>query len=149
MQVFVIHYLILNSLLAMNRLSVESSHLLRQPIINETSRQSLRQRENNSCSKSCKHVCLPSKAAILMIFWTVAVGAAYNFVLLVAAALTYELPLSSDIGNIISANHCLCHTGICYYVLCTEWVYCWCLLWVTKVVVIVCGRFVLCTYFCD
>ena len=91
----------------MNRLSTESSRLLRQPIINETSilSQSLRQQENNSCSKSCKHVCLPSKAAILMIFWTVAVGAAYNFVLLVAAALTYGWPLSSDIS--ISANHCL------------------------------------------
>ena len=87
----------------MNRrqLSTESSRLLQQPIINEPSPQS--QQESSTCS--CKHLCLPSKAAILMIFWAAAVGAVYTHVLLVTAVLIDTNPLSSDIS--ISANVCL------------------------------------------
>ena len=65
--------------------STELSHLLQQPIINEPSQVERRQRETSSCP--CKHFCLPSKAAILIILWTAAVGAVYNFVLLVAVVI--------------------------------------------------------------
>ena len=85
----------------MNRLSTESSRLLQQPVINEASPQS--QLKSSTCS--CKYLCLPSKAAILMIFWAAAVGAVYSHVLLVTAALIDTNPLSSDIS--ISANDCL------------------------------------------
>ena len=69
----------------MNQLSTESSHLLQRPDINEPSPQlqgEQSQQGNSTCSS--KHLCLPSKAAILIILWTAAVGAVYNFVLLMA-----------------------------------------------------------------
>ena len=84
-----------------HRLSTESSRLLQQPVINEPSPQS--QQESSTCS--CKHLCLPSKAAILMIFWAAAVGAVYNSVLLVTAVLIDTKSLSPEIS--ISANVCL------------------------------------------
>ena len=62
--------------------STESSHLLQQPVINEPSQAEHRQR--GSSTFSYKHLCLPSKAAIFIILWTVAVAeAVYHFVLLV------------------------------------------------------------------
>ena len=71
----------------MNQLSTESSHLLQRPEsdINERSQGEQNQQGSSTCS--CKHLCLPSKAAILIILWTAAVGAVYNFVLLVAVVL--------------------------------------------------------------
>ena len=66
----------------MNQLPTESSHLLQRPDINEGE-----QNQQGSSTYSCKHVCLPSKAAILIILWTAAVGAMYNFILLVAVVL--------------------------------------------------------------
>ena len=88
----------------MNELPTESSHLLHHPVINGPSpRESpRRQQESSTC---CKHFCLPSKAAILVIFWTAAVGIVYNSVLLVTVAVTDIEPLSPDIS--ISANYCL------------------------------------------
>ena len=83
----------------MNRLPTESSSLLRQPVINEASIQN--QQES---SYSCKHLCLPSKAAILMIFWTVAVGMVYNLVLLLAVAFVYTHPLSISFDISLSFN---------------------------------------------
>ena len=85
----------------MNRLSTESSRLLQQPVINEASPQS--QLKSSTCS--CKYLCLPSKAAILMIFWAAVVGAVYNFVILVTVVIIDTKPLSPDIS--ISANDCL------------------------------------------
>ena len=82
-----------------HQLSTESSHLLQQPIINESSPQSQQE------SPRSTHLCLPSKAAILLIFWTAVVGAVYNHVLLVTALLIDINPLSPDIS--ISANDCL------------------------------------------
>ena len=75
----------------MNRLPTESSHLLHQRAISETSPQG---QWENSCS--CKHFCLPSKAAILMIFWTAAVGAVYNLVLVLAVTLVDTNPISPE-----------------------------------------------------
>ena len=86
--------------MVMNRSCTESNCLLQQPVYNELSQQ--RQQES-PCS--CKHLCLPSKAAILMIFWTVAVGTTYNLVLLLTVMLVDTRPLSPDIS--ISANDCL------------------------------------------
>ena len=88
----------------MNELPTESSHLLHHPVINgPSSRDSpRRQQESSIC---CKHFCLPSKAAILVIFWIAAVGTVHNSVLLVTVAFTDMKPLSPDIS--ISANYCL------------------------------------------
>jgi hypothetical protein len=55
----------------------------------------------------CKHLCLPSKAAILIIFWTAAVGIVYNSVVLVAVVIIDTKPLSSQTDISISANDCL------------------------------------------
>ena len=86
----------------MNRLPIESSCLLCQQAINEPSPSQGQQ--ENACS--CKHLCLPSKAAILIIFWTAVVGAVYNLVLLLAVVGVDTNPLFSyDIS--ISANECL------------------------------------------
>ena len=38
----------------------------------------------------CKFLCVPSKAAILIIIWTATVGMLYNFLLRIAVALTYS-----------------------------------------------------------
>ena len=80
----------------MNELSTESSHLLHYPAINDSeaspSPQLRQQVSSRSCS--CKHLCLPSKAAILIIFWTA-----------VAAVLVDTHPMSPDIS--ITANDCL------------------------------------------
>ena len=83
----------------MNQLPTESSSLLCHPVINETS---LQNQQKSSCS--CKHLCLPSKAAILMIFWTAAVGMVYNLVLLLAVALVYTRPLSISSNISLSIN---------------------------------------------
>ena len=85
----------------MNQLSTESSRLLQQPVISEASPQS--QLKSSTCS--CEYLCLPSKAAILMIFWAAVVGAVYNFVILVTVVIVDTKPLSPDIS--ISANECL------------------------------------------
>ena len=88
----------------MNELPTESSHLLHHPVINRPSPRDSprRQQESSTC---CKFFCLPSKAAILVIFWTAAVGIVYNSVLLVTAAVIDTKPLSPDIS--ITANYCL------------------------------------------
>ena len=88
----------------MNELPTESSHLLHHPVINGSSPRDSprRQQESSTC---CKHFCLPSKAAILVIFWTAAVGIVHNSVLLVTVAVTDAKPLSPDIS--ITANYCL------------------------------------------
>ena len=90
----------------MNRSSTESSHLLRQSATNESDSLQQRQRENiNLCPcRTYKHLCLPSKTAMLL-FWTAAVGTVYNLVLLLAVMLVDTHPLSPDIS--ISANDCL------------------------------------------
>ena len=87
----------------MNRVSIESSRLLQQPVINEALKLPQSQQESLTCS--CKYLCLPSKAAILMIFWAAAVGAVYNSVMLVTVVIVDTKPLSPDIS--ISANDCL------------------------------------------
>ena len=87
--------------MAMNQLSTESSCLLQQPVINEATPQSLQER--STCS--CKHLCIPSKAAILMIFWAAVVGAVYNSVILVTVVIVDTKPLAPNIS--ISANDCL------------------------------------------
>ena len=84
----------------MIRSFIESSCLLQQPVYNEPLQQGW---QESSCS--CKHLCLPFKAAILTIFWTVAVGTTYNLVLLLTVMLVDTRPLSPDIS--ISANDCL------------------------------------------
>ena len=38
----------------------------------------------------CKVLCLPSKAAILIIIWTATIGILYNFLLVIAVAVTYS-----------------------------------------------------------
>ena len=88
----------------MEELPTESSHLLHHPVINGPSPRDSprRQQESSTC---CKHFCLPSKAAILVIFWTAAVGILHNSVLLVTVAIIDTKPLSPDIS--ISANYCL------------------------------------------
>ena len=90
----------------MNR-STESSHLLRQSATNESDSLQQRQRENiNLCPcRTCKLLCLPSKAAMLLLFWTAAVGTMYNLVLFLAVMFVDIHPLSPDIS--ISANDCL------------------------------------------
>ena len=90
----------------MNR-STESSRLLRQSATSESDSLQQRQRENvNLCPcRTCKLLCLPSKAAMLLLFWTAAVGTVYNLVLLLAVMLVATHPLSPDIG--ISATDCL------------------------------------------
>ena len=57
---------------------------------------------HRACMKSlsCKHLCLPSNTAILMIFWTVAVGTTNNLVLLLTAMLVDTRPLSPDVRMI-------------------------------------------------
>ena len=65
-------------------MTTESSHLLQRPDINEPSQDEQSQQGSSTCSCIRKHLCLPSKAAILIILWTAAVGAVYNFVLLMA-----------------------------------------------------------------
>ena len=83
----------------MSQPSTESSHLLQQPVVNEPSQAEHRQRRSSTFS--CKHFCLPSKAAILIILWTAAVGAVYNLVLLVAAGTMITTnPLYSDISTV-------------------------------------------------
>ena len=85
--------------------TVELSHLLYHPVINdpEASSPSPQRRQESSCS--CKHLCLPSKAAILIIFWTAVVGTVYNVVLILAAVIADTWSLSPDIS--ISANYYL------------------------------------------
>ena len=86
----------------MNRLPTESSRLLCQQAINEPSPS--QDQQENACS--CKHLCLPSKPAILIIFWTAVVGAVYNLVLLLAVVIVDRNQLFSyDIS--LSANECL------------------------------------------
>ena len=81
--------------------STESSHLLQQPAINEPSQAEHRKR--GSLTFSCKHFCLPSKAAILIILWTAAVGAVYNLVLLVVAGIMVAAnPLYPDSSIILN-----------------------------------------------
>ena len=91
---------------AMNKLPTESSHLLHHPVINEPSPWESPRRQQES-STHCKHFCFPSKAAILVIFWTAAVGIVHNSVLLATVAVTSTdaKSLSPDIS--ISANYCL------------------------------------------
>ena len=86
---------------AMNKLPTESSHLLHHPVINEPSPRESPRRQQES-STHCKHFCFPSKAAILVIFWTAAVGIVHNSVLLMTVAVTDAKSLSPDIS--ISAN---------------------------------------------
>ena len=58
----------------------ESSHLLVNAASEEDSSQLQRKSVCISCPPS-KHLCLPSKAAILILLWTIVVGALYyNFV---------------------------------------------------------------------
>ena len=93
----------------MNRLPTESSRLLRQRAINEPSPSQGQQ--ENPCS--CKHLCLPSKPAILIIFWTAVVGAVYNLVLLLAVVIVDTNPLFSyDIST--SANECLPYVTLAF-----------------------------------
>ena len=88
----------------MNRQPTESSRLLCQQAVNEPLLSQGQQKSSKTCSY--KYLCLPSKAAILIIFWTVVVGAVYNLVLLLAVAIVDTNPLfSHDIS--ISANECL------------------------------------------
>ena len=84
--------------MAMSQQPTESSHLLRQQ------GNSLPRRWESSLSV-CSQLCLPSKAAILIIFWTAIVGATYHFVLLTAAALIDAITLIPDAS--ISVNDCL------------------------------------------
>ena len=90
----------------MNELPTESSHLLHHPAPRESPQ---RQQESSMC---CKDFCLPSKAAILVIFWTAAVGIVHNSVLLVTVAVTDAKPLSPDIS--ISANYCLTYAILAF-----------------------------------
>ena len=75
----------------------ETSYLLRQPVDEKSHLKSFQQ--------FCKHVCLPSKAAILVLLWTVMVGAVYSFVLITAAVLIFSKSESSSIS--ISINDSL------------------------------------------
>jgi peptide/histidine transporter 3/4 len=70
---------------AMDQLPTESTHLLQQPDIDILSKIEHRQQGSSTCF--CNHFCLPSKAAILIILWTAAVGAVYNFVLLMTVVI--------------------------------------------------------------
>ena len=91
----------------MNGLPTESSHLLYHPVINdpEASSPSPQRRQDSSIICSCKHLCLPSKAAILILFWTAVVDTVYNVVLILAAVIADTWSLSPDIS--ISANYYL------------------------------------------
>ena len=93
----------------MDKLPTESSHLLHHPVINEPSFSPQRQQES-SCA--CKHLCLPSKAAILMIFWTAVVGVVHNLVLILAFVLVDTRPLSPGIS--ISANDYLLYAILAF-----------------------------------
>ena len=83
----------------MNELPTESSHLLHHPVINDS------EASSPSESPQCKHLCLPSKAAVLILFWTAVVGTVYNVVLILAAVIADTWSLSPDIS--ISANYYL------------------------------------------
>ena len=75
--------------------NLESTSLLHQPISKSPN---IDERKKNPC----QHFCLPSKSAILILFWTAAVGTVYHSVLISTAGLIYSKTESSDVS--ISTN---------------------------------------------
>ena len=71
----------------------ESSCLL--PPINDPLSSSRRQKKRD---RFCTHLCLPSKAAILILFWTAAVGTAYYTVLFASVTFIDGIPITSTVG---------------------------------------------------
>ena len=91
----------------MNQQPTESSRLLRQRALSVPLPHGHWKK-----SRSCQHLCLPSKAAILIIFWTAFVGTLYNYVLLLAATIVDTTQISPD--NSISANAYLPYTILAF-----------------------------------
>ena len=74
--------------------SSEMTHLLIDSASTRADSPSLRQIRVRICSQS-KHLCLPSKAAILILFWTGTVGVMYHVLIGLAAALFVIYPYTN------------------------------------------------------
>ena len=109
----------------------ESSHLL----VNTASEDSSSLLQWKSVCISCppsKHLCLPSKAAILILLWTIIVGATYHNLVGLSALLILSNPINSQCYLVRIWASTICHTGYSHDVLSSEWVHCWCMLWTTE-----------------
>lgn len=69
----------------------EMRHLLPQTVLGSQWLQQLR----DTCSQFCRSLCLPSKAAILIILWTAIVGIMYYCALSIVVIAIYTNPLTT------------------------------------------------------
>jgi peptide/histidine transporter 3/4 len=69
---------------------------------------------------SCTHLCLPSKAATLILFWTAIVGVAYHTVLVTTVMLIDIKPLSSTVSISVNGTipHAILAIAMMFYPLC-------------------------------
>lgn len=95
--------------------SKDSSCLLDQPINDSVPPPHQKKRRY-----PCTHLCLPSKAATLILFWTAVVGAAYYTVLIATVTLIDIKPLSSTVSISVSGTipHAILAIAMMFYPLC-------------------------------
>ena len=94
-------------------MSLESQPLLPQP---STDVQSHQKKMKMICCWP-KHICLPSKAAILIILWTAVVGTAHTFITggIAASTMTSKYAHTFDVGVIGSIPHVVLAVIMTFY----------------------------------
>ena len=91
--------------------SSETAQLLN---INNSNEGSSQRQKSSVCPPSLKHLCLPSKAAVLILFWTTSVGVLYYFFMLMLA---YILLQSNNTLKTLHPNFSLYYNPLLYAIL--------------------------------